>query len=169
MEKAAMPSADITLEEIPFAGRQAFWDAHIRYLVEDGIISEDEDIAYFSGSDYRDAIAKLLQRAPDRLHMLYFVEKSERIGAMQYVTYHSEDGKSVLMDFWLFPPHRNQGKGHICYALWEARAIAEGATCCQLNCERENALRFWYSLGYRDDGADEYGMKRLRKDWSVTL
>lgn len=157
----------IGIEYVLFAEREAFWAAHIHYLIEDGIVKTEEEKAYFAGAEYRDVIARHMQREQDRLYMLYFVQQGQRIGAAQYVIFHSEDGKCVLMDFWLFPPYRNQGRGRACYRLWEARVRAEGASYCQLNCERENALRFWRRLGYRDDGTDEWGMPLLRKDWQT--
>ena len=35
----------ISIEEITLDGIREFWDLHIRYLTEDGIISDEEDIA----------------------------------------------------------------------------------------------------------------------------
>ena len=53
----------IGIEEIAPEALPAFWDAHIRYLVEDGIISDDEDIAYFTGAEYRGTIEAHMRRS----------------------------------------------------------------------------------------------------------
>ena len=38
----------ITIQEIPIEKAAGFWDAHMKYLFEDEIISDDEDIEYLS-------------------------------------------------------------------------------------------------------------------------
>lgn len=43
----------IRIEEIPVERIDEFWNIHIGYLVDDGIISDEEDIEYFSGDEYR--------------------------------------------------------------------------------------------------------------------
>ena len=51
----------ITIEEIPAERINEFWTIHIKYLVEDLSIDE-EDQAYFSGEAYRGHIHKLMLR-----------------------------------------------------------------------------------------------------------
>ena len=46
----------ITIEEIPVENINDFWEIHLRYLVDDGIIDDPEDIEYFSGEEYRGII-----------------------------------------------------------------------------------------------------------------
>ena len=149
----------VGIEEIPVERVDEFWQEHIRYLVEDGIIENKEDVAYFTGEEYRGLIRAHMLREPDRHHMVYFVRKGERIGAAQYNTYQSEDGKCFILDFWVFPAYRGQGTGHECFRALEAYTRADGAAYYQLNSCKEDSIRFWKSLGFVEDGQDEYGEK----------
>ena len=81
-----------------------------------------------------------------------------RIGAAQYNTYQSEDGKCFILDYWIFPEFRGGGTGHRCFEALEAHTKADGALYYELHCTRENAHRFWRSLGFVDNGLDEYDM-----------
>ena len=96
----------ISIEEIPVERIDEFWDIHIRYLVDDGIISDDEDIAYFMGEEYRGILKDHMIRDTDKQHMVYFRRDGERIGAASYCTYQSEDGKCFILDYWVFPQFR---------------------------------------------------------------
>ena len=82
----------VKIEEIPVESIKEFWDIHLKYLVDDGIISDEEDIEYFSGDEYRDIIKSHMMREIDRHHMIYFLEDNKKIGAAQYNIYQSEDG-----------------------------------------------------------------------------
>ena len=97
-------------------------------------------------------------RAVDKHHMIYFVRGGVRIGAAQYNTYQSEDGKCFILDYWVFPEFRGSGTGHQCFEALERYTQADGARYYELNCTKENAHRFWLSLGFVDHGADEHGM-----------
>ena len=46
----------IEIEEIPVENIDEFWEIHIKYLVGDGIVTEEEDIEYFEGDEYRETI-----------------------------------------------------------------------------------------------------------------
>lgn len=148
----------IQIEEIPVERIDEFWDIHIRYLIDDGIIEDDEDREYFQSEEYRSVIRAHMLRSLDRHHMVYFRRDGVRIGAAQYNTYQSEDGKCFLLDYWVFPKYRGGGTGHHCFEALEAYTKADGAVYYELNCTRKNARRFWLSLGFADNGVDEYGM-----------
>lgn len=148
----------IRIEEIPANKMEAFWEQHLRYLVDDGIIGDEEDKAYFSGSEYREVILAHMERPVDTHHTVWFLRDGVRIGAAQYCTYKSEDGKCFVLDFWVFPEFRGGGTGHRCFEALENHTKADGASYYEINCEKENARRFWESLGFRDNGADEYDM-----------
>lgn len=148
----------IKVEEIPVGGIDAFWEVHYRYLVDDGIIEDEEDKEYFAGSEYRDVIKDHMERAVDRHHMVWFIRGNERIGAAQYCIYQSEGGKCFVLDFWVFPEYRGNGTGHRCFEALEDYTKADGTIYYQINCEKEDAHRFWQSLGFRDSGVDEYDM-----------
>ncbi len=148
----------ITIEEIPAEGLDEFWREHIRYLVDDGIISDEEDIEYFTGEEYRGVLTEHMRRETDRHHMVWFRRDGERIGAASFCTYQSEDGKCFLMDFWVFPRFRGNGTGHRCFEALREYAEADGALYYELNSEKEDSVRFWRSLGFVDNGRDEYDM-----------
>lgn len=148
----------IQIEEIPVERIDEFWELHIRYLVDDEIVTDEEDIQYFKSGEYRDIIKAHMIRSVDRHHMVYFVRDSARIGAAQYNTYQSEDGKCFILDFWVFPKHRGNGTGHHCFEALQNHTKSEGARYYELNCTKENAHRFWKSLGFVDCGVDEYEM-----------
>ena len=148
----------IRIEEIPANKMEEFWEQHLRYLVDDGIIGGEEDKAYFSGSEYREVILAHMERPVDTHHAVWFLRDGVRIGAAQYCTYKSEDGKCFVLDFWVFPEFRGGGTGHRCFEALENHTKADGASYYEINCEKENAHRFWESLGFRDNGVDEYDM-----------
>ncbi len=148
----------ITIEEIPVENICEFWDIHLKYLIGDGIIEDEEDVGYFSGDEYREVIKAHMQRERDRHHMVYFVEEGARIGAAQFNTYQSEDGKCFILDFWVFPGYRGNGTGHRCFSALEDYTAADGAKYYELNSQKEDSVRFWRSLGFAENGTDEYGM-----------
>ena len=153
----------ISIEEIPVENIQEFWDIHIKYLVDDGIISDEEDIEYFSGDEYRDIIREHMIRPVDKHHVIYFVREGVRIGAAQYNTYQSEDGKCFMLDFWVFPEFRGNGTGHECFSAFEKYTKSDGAIYYELNSQKENSIRFWKSLGFVENGEDEWGDKLFVK------
>lgn len=148
----------IGIEEIPLERIREFWNLHIRYLIDDGIISDEEDIEYFTGSEYREVLEAHMTREADRQHMVYFLRDGERIGASSYCTYQSEDGKCFILDFWVFPAFRGNGTGHRCFSALEQYTKTDGAIYYELNSEKESSVRFWKSLGFVENGTDEYDM-----------
>ena len=155
----ATPQDDIiTVEEIPAERIGEFWELHIRYLIDDGIITDAEDVDYFTGQEYRGILEEHMFRDTDRQHMVYFRRDGERIGAASYCTYQSEDGKCFLLDFWVFPRFRGNGTGRRCFAALEQYAREDGALYFELNSTKENSIRFWKSLGFAENGTDEYDM-----------
>ena len=148
----------IRIEEIPVEKIADFWSIHLKYLIEDGIIDDEEDISYFSGDEYRGIIKAHMGRKIDRHHMVWFVDGCERIGAAQYNIYRSEDGKCFILDFWVFPEFRGNGTGHECFYALEAYTKADGARYYEINSQKENSIRFWKSLGFVENGKDEYDM-----------
>ena len=149
----------ITIQEISTEKADAFWKEHMKYLVEDEIISEEEDIEYFSGDEYRTVLIDHMERETDKHHMVYFVRDDKRIGAAQYNTYQSEGGKCFILDFWVFPEYRGNGTGHACFEALESYTRADGALYYELNSEKEDSIRFWKSLGFVENGVDEWDMK----------
>ena len=148
----------ISIEEIPVERIDEFWDIHIKYLVDDGIIFDEEDFAYFTGEEYRGILRDQMMRSKDQHHMVYFWRDGERIGAASYCTYQSEDGKCFILDFWVFPSFRGNGTGHRCFEALAEYTEADGAKYYELNSEKEASIHFWKSMGFLENGVDEYGM-----------
>ncbi len=148
----------IRIEEIPAEKAGEFWELHLKYLVDDGIISDKEDVEYFSGEEYRGVILEHMTRERDRHRMVWFTEDGKRIGAAQYCTYLSEAGKCFILDFWVFPGSRGNGTGHRCFRALEEKTKEEGALYYEINSEKEDSVRFWKSLGFTENGKDEYDM-----------
>jgi len=153
----------IIIEEIPVERINEFWEIHINYLVDDGMISDEEDIAYFTGKEYRGILEDHMIRSTDKQHMVYFCRDGERIGAASYCTYQSEDGKCFILDYWVFPQFRGNGTGHRCFEALEQYTKADGAQYYELNSTKENSIRFWKSMGFVENGKDEYDMLLLIK------
>ena len=151
----------ITIEEISVEQLPVFWEAHMKYLVEDGIITDEEDIEYFQDDEYRGILKDHMLRDADKHHMVWFRENDERIGAASYCTYQSEDGKCFLMDFWVFPEFRGNGTGHRCFEVLEQYTKADGAKYYELNSTKEDSIRFWKSLSFVENGTDEWDMLLL--------
>lgn len=153
----------ISIEEIPVERINEFWDAHIRYLIDDGIISDEEDIEYFSGREYRGILEDHMKRDADKHHMVYFCREGARIGAASYCTYRNEGGKCFILDFWVFPEFRGNGTGHRCFNAFEQYTKEDGAIYYEINSEKEDSVRFWKSVGFTENGKDEWDMPLLIK------
>lgn len=153
----------IGVEDIALGAIAEFWREHIKYLVDDGIITDDEDKEYFSSAEYRVVIEAHMARERDRHRLVWFVENGRRIGACSYCIYASEDGKCFILDFWVFPEFRGGGRGHRCFEALRSRTESDGARYYALNSGKENSVRFWRSIGFVDNGIDEYGEKLFIK------
>lgn len=153
----------IRIEEIPVDRIDEFWNIHIKYLIDDEIITDQEDIDYFKGEEYRGILKNHMVRDIDKQHMVYFVRGEQRIGATSYCTYQSEDGKCFILDYWVFPEYRGNETGHKCFEALEQYTKMDGAKYYELNSTKENSIRFWKSLGFVEIGKDEYDMLVLVK------
>ena len=153
----------IAIQEIPVENINDFWKIQFQYLVDDGMITTDEEKTYYQSAEYRDVLKGHILRTPDTLHMVYFIRDGIRIGASQYCTYQSEDGKCFILDFWVFPECRGNGTGHDCFYALSEYTKKDGALYYSLNYAKEDSRRFWLSLGFVDNGFDEYGSPLMKK------
>ena len=153
----------IRIEEIPVERITEYWDIQYQYLVDDGMITTEEEKEYFQSPQYRNVLKGHMLRIPDTLHMIYFVRDGVRIGASQYCTFQSEDGKCFILDFWVFPAYRGGGTGHECAQVLFEYTKNDGALYYALNYAKEDSRRFWQSLGFVDNGSDEYGSPLIIK------
>ena len=83
----------IDIREISVNETNVFWDKHIKYLVEDEIVTDKEDIEYFLSSEYRDFLENRMIVDKDRHYIAYFFENDIEIGSVQFTIYTNEDGK----------------------------------------------------------------------------
>lgn len=153
----------ISIQEISIGEIQDFWSRHITYLINDGIITDKEDIEYFTSNEYRGILEAHMVRDIDKQHMIYFIRNEKRIGAASYCIYQSEDGKCFILDYWIFPEYRGNGTGHLCFTALEQYTKNDGAKYYELNSSKENSIRFWKSIGFIENGKDEYDMPLLIK------
>lgn len=153
----------ITIEEIPIEKIDEFWKIHFEYLIRDEIITDDEDKEYFQSEEYRGLIRSHMLREQDKHHLIYFIKNKEYIGAAQFNTYQSEDGKCFILDFWVFPEFRGNGTGHQCFKALEEYTKKNGALYYEITCNRANAQRFWHDNGFIAHGVDEYDMPLMIK------
>lgn len=155
----------VGIEEIPKKDIDAFWALHWEYLNRDVFDADDteEDRAYFLSEAYRGTIARFMDRVHDKIHLVYFIREGVRIGCAQYITYKSEDGKCFILDFWVFPEYRGNGTGHRCFEALFQYTKEDGAAYFAINAAGERARNFWKSLGFEDDGVDEYGDPLMKK------
>lgn len=136
-----------------------FWEELRCYFKRDIFPEpEDEDREYFLGEDYREQIQVLHDRNVDRCSYILFSKNGIDIGFALPALYLSEDGKCFIMEFCVFPEYRGFGTGREC-----ARALMDwtrerGAKYWELNSGgNERRERFWKSLGFVPNGADEWG------------
>ncbi len=153
----------IEIEEISVEKSDDFFEKQMQYLLNDKMLLKEEDAKHFSGKEYRNTLKKHMIRENDKHHMIYFKELDQIIGAAQYTTYQSEDGKCFILDFWVFPEFRGRGKGKDCFHTLEKHTKKDGALYYQLNAMKEDSIKFWKSLGFVDNGVDEYKVKLFIK------
>ena len=68
------------------------------------------------------------------------------------------------LDYWIFPKFRGNQTGHQCFKALEKYTKKDGAKHFELNCTKENSIRFWKLIGFIENGVDEYEMPLFRKD-----
>lgn len=135
-----------------------FWARLKEYFEQDMFPDpQDEDREYFLGADYRTGADRLHAQAKDPLRYLLFERGGEKIGFVMATVYESEGGRCFLMEFCVLPPFRGNGTGRACAKAFEQWAKAEGAEYIELNAHTEQRKRFWRSVGYQDNGRDDWG------------
>lgn len=152
--------ANITIRELTAPNDTArFWEELYAYFNRDLSPDFDEaDRAYFLGPEYRAAIEALHSREKDPLYYLLFQREGQDIGFASIAGYLSEDGKFFILDFCVFPEFRGNGTGRSCAAALLDWGRRRGAAYFELNVNTDRRRRFWQSVGFRPNGADEWGM-----------
>ena len=137
-----------------------FWQQLRTYFIRDIFPNpEDEDREYFlSDTEYRADMQKIHDRPQDRCHYLFFHRNGQDIGFAMPVIFNTEDGKCFIMEYCVYPEFRGSGTGKACAAVLIDWARENGALYAELNYgSNERRFRFWESLGFVENGVDEWG------------
>ncbi len=137
-----------------------FWQQLLTYFIRDIFPNpEDEDREYFlSDTEYRAHMQKIHDRPQDRCHYLFFHRHGQDIGFAMPVIFNTEDGKCFIMEYCVYPEFRGSGTGKACAAVLIDWARENGALYAELNYgSNERRFRFWESLGFVENGVDEWG------------
>lgn len=136
-----------------------FWQQLHAYHRRDLFPEPDsEDLAYFLSEEYHADIEQLRTRETDRCRLLHISCRGVEIGLAMAVLYASEDNKCFLMEFCVYPEFRGSGVGTRCAEAFLDWARREGAAYFELNCNTAQRQQFWSRLGFRPNGADEWGV-----------
>lgn len=151
---------EITIREAVTEQEIGFFWAQLRAYFNRDIFPEPDsgEKAHFLDDQYRSHMDALHQRERDRCYYLLLSRNGEDIGLALPVLYHTEDGKCFLCEFCVFPEFRGNGTGRKCGERFLAWARSMGAAYVELNCDTPQRQRFWGRLGFRENGADEWGM-----------
>lgn len=61
------------------------------------------------------------------------------------------------MDFWVLPKYRGNKTGHECYYALMNYIRNDSVKYFEINVSNERSHNFWTSIGFIDDGFDEWG------------
>ena len=136
-----------------------FWDQLHTYHKRDIFPNPDsEDLEYFLGLEYYDHMMKIHSRPQDRCYFLFFHQDGQDIGFAMPVIYTTEDGKCFIMEYCVYPEFRGNGTGKECAKVLLDWAKKHGALYAELNHgNNERRRHFWESVGFIENGADEWG------------
>lgn len=136
-----------------------FWEQLRSYFKRDIFPDDsDENREYFLNAEYCNAIKKIHDRPQDRCRYLFFQRDGQDIGFAMPVIYTTEDGKCFIMEFCVYPEFRGNGTGKECAGALLDWARENGALYAELNYGRnERRLHFWEGVGFKRNGADEWG------------
>jgi len=140
----------------------SFWQKLYEYHKQDLFNDlDEEDQAYFSGTEYYDAIMDLkinITGGSQPLEMVFIDDESgQYIGFTMYKIYNTEDGKAFILEFCIDPLLRNKGIGTRVAKAFEHYLKNDGATYLSLNASNKDNLRFWQRFGLVPAEPDEWG------------
>ena len=135
-----------------------FWEQLHTYYKRDMFPDPNaEERDYFLGDEYRSTMQEIHERTQDRCYYLFFQRNGQDIGFALPVIYTSEDGKCFIMEYCVYPECRD-GTGKECAKILLNWAEENGALYAELNYgSNDRRLRFWKSVGFIENGVDEWG------------
>lgn len=136
-----------------------FWEQLHLYHERDIFTSDErETLDYFLGAEYQSHMLNIRHRPLDRCYFLFFCRNGQDIGFTMPVIFTTEDGKCFIMEFCVYPEYRGSGTGKACARALLDWAKKNGALYAELNHgSNERRRRFWKSIGFIDNGVDEWG------------
>ena len=136
-----------------------FWEQLHIYNKRDMFPDPDaEERDYFLGDEYRSTMREIHDRTQDRCYYLFFQRNGQDIGFALPVIYTTEDGKCFIMEYCVYPEFRGNGTGKECARVLLDWAKEHGALYAELNNgSNERRRHFWESVGFVENGADEWG------------
>lgn len=151
---------EITIREaISEAEEAVFWEQLQTYFKRDIFPDPgDEDREYFLGENYRSQIKRIHDRLQDRCYYLFFYRGGQDIGFSLSTIDSTKDGNCFIMEFCVYPEFRGGGTGKACAGALLRWAKTNGALYAELNDNGvERRRRFWQSMGFLENGVDEWG------------
>ena len=120
--------------------------------------SDKEERESFLRSEYHNHRMKSNGRPQDRCFFLIFHRGGQDIGFAMPVIFTTEGGKCFIREFCIYPEFRGNGTGKACARTLLDWAKEHGARYAELNYGgHERRRRFWESVGFIENGADEWG------------
>ena len=119
---------------------------------------DNEERESFLRSKYHNHRMKSNGRPQDRCFFLIFHRGGQDIGFAMPVIFTTEDGKCFIREFCVYPEFRGNGTGKACARTLLDWAKEHGARYAELNYGgHERRRHFWESVGFIENGADEWG------------
>lgn len=136
-----------------------FWEQLRIYHQRDIFPDPDsKELEHFLGFAYHEHMMKIRNRPQDRCFFLFFCQNGQDIGFAMPVIFVSEDGKCFIMEFCVYPEFRGNGTGKKCAQALLEWATEHGALYAELNYGGDpRRQHFWKSVGFTDNGVDEWG------------
>lgn len=138
---------------------ELFWEQLHEYHRCDIFPEPDsEELEYFLGTEYYEQMMFVHGRQQDKCYFLFFNRNGQDIGFAMPVLFPSEDGKCFIMEFCVYPEFRGNGTGKECAGTLLNWAKGNDALYFELNYgDNERRRNFWKSMGFIENGADEWG------------
>lgn len=119
---------------------------------------DNEERESFLRSKYHNHRMKSNGSPQDRCFFLIFHRGGQDIGFAMPVIFTTEDGKCFIREFCVYPEFRGNGTGKACARTLLDWAKEHGARYAELNYGgHERRRHFWESVGFIENGADEWG------------
>lgn len=145
-----------------------FWNMYYEYMKRDifpndelGLKLTEEDKKWFFSLEYKDQMEKLFARKIDTVYPVFFLKDKNLVGFSTYCTFHSEDGKCLIIDYCILPEFRNNKLGTEYFKIITDIEKSKGAKYFELNVSNRRNMNFWLKQGFYFNGIDDFGVVKL--------